>query len=256
MSLKIASNKLEQLCTVQDLLVFEYKTGFRHVVIPVITEHTKGGIDIDPNGDYEFFRARAAHPGVNRSSFHIWHNQVSVTLCHKTKQMKVGPTGQLIMNKQGIGLGPALMACVLTWLKNQNVDHYMIDPGSLSSVDADTTSAREQRNRFYMAFGFVLSNWDGSKNGLDVVEGSFTAANVGELYVPERYQGRLKPWFSFERDLQIERECGVYNLIELKDIDTWTHSLTWFGRWLLRMWRWPVPFSTRHKHKRASWEPK
>lgn len=255
MSIKIASNELERLCTVKDLLVYEHAIGYRFGVIPVITERTRSGIDIDPDGDYEFFRARAAHPGASGSSFYAWHNQVSVTLCHRTKQMKIGPTGQLIMCKRGIGLGPALMACVITWLKSQNVDHYTIAPGSLSGVDAGTDSGRKQRNRFYMAFGFTLVNWDGSQSGLDVVDGTFTAVNVGALHIPERYQHRLKPWFTFESALQDERECGVHNLGELKDIDRWTHSLSWLRRWFLRRWRWPVRFSTRHMHKRQSWEP-
>lgn len=255
MTLTTASNKLEQLCTVRDLLVFEHQIGHRRGVIPVITEHTRGSIDREPDGDYEFFRARATHPGAFRSSFHTWHNQVSVTLCHKTRQMKIGPTGQLIMAKRGIGLGPALMACVITWLKNQNVEEYTIDPGSLSAIDAGTDSAREQRNRFYMAFGFTLSNLSGSQTGKAVVEGSFTAPNVAALYVPDRYQDRLKPWFVFEGDLQDERECGVHSLAELKQIDRWTHGCSWFGRWLLRQWKWPAHFLTRHLHKRKAWEP-
>lgn len=256
MALKMASNKLEKLCTLKDLLVFEHEIGYRRDLIPVITEHTRSGIDIDPNGDYEFFCARAPHPGGIGSTFHTWHNQVSVTLCHKTKQIKIGPTGQLIMNQRGIGLGPALMASVISWLKNQKVDDYTIDPGFLADVDAGTDYEREQRNRFYMAFGFTLSNLDGSQTGLDVVGGSFTADNVGALSVPPRYQNRLKPWFPFAAHLKDERECGVHNLRELKDIDRWTYNLSWFERWILRVWRWPAHFATRHKHARKAWEPK
>lgn len=253
--LKVASNKLEQLCTVRDLLVFEHEVGHRREVIPVITEYTKGTIDIDPDGDYEFFRARATHAGASRSSFHTWHNQVSVTLCHKTKQVKIGPTGQLIMSKRGIGLGPALMACVINWLEGQGVDDYTISPGSLSPVDAATDSAREQRNRFYMAFGFTLLNWNGGKTGLSVADGSFTALNVAALSVPDRYKDRLKPWFAFEGDLRDERESGVHSLNELKNVDRWTEGLSGFERWILSKWNWPVRFATRHKHQPKAWEP-
>ncbi len=221
--LKIASNKFDQLFTIRELFVFEQLVGHRREVIAVITEYTKGTIDIDidihPDGDYEFFRARAAHAGVSRSSFHKWHNQASVTLCHKTKQVKIGPIGQLIVSKRGIGLGPALMACVIYWLKGQDVDDYIISPGSLSSVDAATDSAREQRNRFYMAFGFTLLDWNGGATGLSVADGSFTALNVAALSVPDRCKDRLKPWSAFENGLKDEGEYGVHTWASLK---AWT----------------------------------
>jgi len=256
LSLKYASNQLERCCHVKDLLVFEHQIGHRREVIPVITEYTRTALHSGPQGEYEFFRARAAHLGASGSTFHTWHNQVSVTVCHKTKQVKIGPTGQLIMNKRGIGLGPALMACVITWLQKHDVHDYTIDPGSLSEVDAKTVAAREQRNRFYMAFGFQLSTISTSLTGIDVVEGNFTAANVGALTVPERYQDQLKPWFVFEDSLKDERESGVRCLDELKTIDRWTHGKSWLGRWLLNYMGWPVRFATRHMHKRKAWEPK
>lgn len=254
MTIKIASNELERNRTARELLVYEHSIGPRRFVIPVVTEHTRSGIEIDPDGDYEFFSARASVSNMERFNFHDWHNQVSVTLCHKTKRMKIGPTGQLIMYQRGIGLGPALMACVIGWLKKQNVEHYTISRGFLSRVDAETDQDREQRNRFYMAFGFTLSNWNGSINGLDVVDGHFTASNVGALSVPERYQNRLKPWFMFESALQLERQNGVYNLCELRAIERWANSLPWFMRWFLRKLHWPVQFLTRHKHE--PWEPR
>ncbi|MGC5704042.1 hypothetical protein J4P02_27960 [Pseudomonas sp. NFXW11] len=255
MSIKRASNQLEQLCHIKDLLIFEREIGYQREIIPVITEYSCATLDFGAADQYEFFRARGVHTGA-RSTFHTWHNQVSVTICHVTCQIKIGPTGQLIMSKQGIGLGPALMACVLTWLQNRGIPDYTVDPGFLSLVDAATPAAREQRNRFYMAFGFTLSNCSGTETGLEVIEGSFTAANVQALSIPDRYQGRLQPWFDFERRLCIERESGALNLVELKSIDWWTYRMTWLGRSLLRVLGWPVQFCTRHKHEPRPWEPK
>lgn len=253
-SLKRASNLLEQRCQVRHLLVFESVSGYYRSIIPVVTEHVRTSLDNGPEGQYEFFRARAVHDHATNASFHLWHNQVSITLCHVTKQIKVGPTGQLIMATRGIGLGPALMACVLTWLKRQNVNDYTIDPGSLSPVDARTEKDRLQRNRFYMAFGFQLSNWDGSETGPEVVEGSFTAATVADLVIPDRYQTPLKAWSVFARDLADERVSGIQNLQALKDIDRWTHARHWLVRWLLRQWGWPARFTTRHMHPLKAWE--
>ncbi|QOD01489.1 hypothetical protein [Pseudomonas putida] len=209
MSLKYASNQLEQCCHLKDLFVFEHQIGHRREVIPVVTEYTRTTLHSGPQGEFEFFRARAAHRGASGSIFHTWHNQVSVTVCHQTKQVKFGPTGQLIMNKRGIGLGPALMACVITWLQKHDVLDYTIDPGSLSEVDAKTVAAREQRNRFYMAFGFELSTYGSPLTGLDVVEGTFTAANVLALKVPERYQNRLKPIIPPRRNRTLRNGCVV-----------------------------------------------
>ncbi|UMZ11910.1 hypothetical protein I9018_31345 [Pseudomonas sp. MPFS] len=256
MSMKDVSHQLELLCQVKHMFIFEYQVGSFRKVIPVITEHVRTSLNSSQQGQYEFFRARATHDHAITGDFHPYHNSVSVTLCHVTKQIKIGPTGELIMGTQGIRLGPSLMSCVLTWLKKQRVDDYTIDPGTLSRVDAETTKDREQRNRFYMAFGFTLHNWDKSITGLDVVDGAFTAENVGALSVPERYQNMLQPWKAFHYDLQFEREIGVSSLCELRDIDQWTHSKSWVGRWLLRRWGWPVRFLTRHLHPRNSWESK
>jgi len=188
------------------------------------------------------------------ANFHTWHNQVSVTVCHQTKTVKFGPTGQLIMAKRGIGLGPSLMACVMEWLLAQSISHYAIDPGSLSRVDASEDSDRLQRNRFYQAFGFRLSNWDSTQTGLDVVDGTFTADNVDALSIPERYKGRLQDWPTFESNLQDERQLGVENLAELKIIDKWTYGKSWIGRMVLEWWKWPFRFATRHKHPLKAWE--
>lgn len=255
MSLKRISNELERLCTVKDLFVYEVPVGHLREVYPVITEYTRTSTESRHMGDYEFYRARAVHPEANGSSFHIWHNQVSVVICHQTKCVKFGPTGQLLMHKQGIGLGPALMANVIEWLTKQDVAAYTINPGSLSEVDARTDTAREQRNRFYIAFGFALSNYDQSRTGIDVIGGTFTAECVGDLFVPERYQNRLKTWFGFESELRHEREYGVNCLAELKLLDRWTRSASCLGRWILKQLGWPALFQTRHMHKLKRWEP-
>lgn len=255
MSLKRISNELEQLCTVKDLFVYEVPVGYRREVYPVITEYHRTDPESRHMGHYEFYRARTVHPAASGSSFHTWNNQVSVVICHQTQCVKFGPTGQLIMHKKGVGLGPALMSNVIEWLTKQDVADYAIEPGSLAEVDASSDKAREQRNRFYMAFGFALSNHDQSRTGIDVIGGTFTAERVGDLFVPDRYQNRLSRWFEFESDLRDERENGVRCLAELKQIDRWTDSASGLGRWILKKLRWPVHFATRHMHKRRTWEP-
>lgn len=255
MTLKRISNELEQLCTVKDLFVYEVPIGDRREVFPVITEYTRTSPESRHMGHYEFYRARAVHPAASGSSFHTLNNQVSVVICHQTQCVKFGPTGQVVMHKKGVGLGPALMANVIEWLSRQDVGAYAIDPGALSEVDARADKAREQRNRFYIAFGFVLSNYDKSRTGIDVIGGTFTAKCVGDLFVPEHHQNRLRPWFPFESDLRDERECGVKSLAELKLIDRWTYSASSLGRWILKKMGWPAYFSTRHMHKLKTWEP-
>ncbi|WP_153014173.1 hypothetical protein [Pseudomonas sp. EpS/L25] len=255
MPLKSASNKLESLCHIQDLYVFEHSIGNRREIIPIITEYSGATLDFGKEGQYEFFRVRGATRASNNSAFHPWHNQVSVTICHLTQKIRIGPTGQLVMRTKGVGLGPSLMGHVLSWLELKNISGYQIDPGQLSSVDAATAAAREQRNRFYMAFGFELSNYDGTQTGLDVVEGSFTAKNVGALSVPDRYKNRLRPWFEFAPHLKDERETGVRSLASLKKIDRWTYQLSCLSKKFLSLMGWPEPFETRHMHKKKPWEP-
>lgn len=252
--LKNAAYRLEKLCQVQHLLVYEYQTGTYRIVTPVITEHVHTGLDQGPADQYEFFRARATHRQAINANFHICHNQVSVTVCHQTETVKFGPSGQLIMEKRGIGLGPSLMACVIDWLLARGISHYAIDPGSLAGVDASNDNDRLQRNRFYKAFGFRLSNWNGTQVDLDVVDGTFTADNVGALSVPERYKRRLQYWPTFESNLRDERQLGVESLAEHKCIDEWTHGKSWIGRKILEWWKWPVRFATRHKHPLKEWE--
>ncbi|MBU4634043.1 hypothetical protein [Pseudomonas chlororaphis] len=254
MSLKNVSIRLEQRCQVKHLLVFQHQSGSYRSLLPVITEHVRTNLDYGPEGQYEFFRARATHPGAVNANFHSFHNQVSVTVCHVTKMVKFGPIGQLIMAQRGIGLGPSLMARVVGWLTAQRIPDYGIEPGSLSPVDASTEKDRLQRNRFYLAFGFRLSNWNGTQTSLEVVEGSFTADKVGDLSVPTRYQDRLQDWPSFELNLRDERWQGVENLSEHKLIDEWTYGKSWFGRKLLKFWGWPIRYATRHLHPLKPWE--
>lgn len=256
MTLKEASKKLERKCQVHRIYVYEFQRGDQRNVMPVITEHVRTQLEFDPVSEYEFFRARATHPNAAfGNSFHGFHNQVSVTVRHDTKEVKFGPSGHLIMSEQGIRLGPALMASVIEWLKSQDVSAYTIDPGWLSSVDAKTIEARVQRNKFYMAFGFQLSNYERTELGIDVVDGSFTATNVGALSVPDRYKNMLQPWETFELGLRSERECGVQNVAELKLVDQWAYG-KWFMQLLLRLWKRPLRFNTRHKHPVKPWEVK
>lgn len=157
------------------------------------------------------------------------------------------------MTEPGVGLGPCLMACVIDWLKKQQLDDYSIDPGKLASNDAKTELLRIQRNRFYQAFGFQLTDSYGQATGLEVIDGSFTAVNVGVLSVPERYQDMLQPWEKFEPDLRAERAAGLQNLNVLKELDRWAYG-RWFLKLLMRGWKIPVALETRHKHPLKAWE--
>lgn len=121
MTLKQASIRLEKLCQVEHLMVFEHHDSVGRVVIPVLTERAQTALFGGPAGQYEFFRARATHQSARGADFHSWHSQVSVTVCHVSKSVKFGPSGQLIMGRRGIGLGPSLMASVITWLISKKI---------------------------------------------------------------------------------------------------------------------------------------
>jgi len=253
MPLKEASKQLERKCQVHRLFMYEFQRNDQRYLLPVITEHAHTELEL-PEGVFQFFRARATHPCAPfEKSFHGTHNQISVTVCHGTRKVKFGPWGDILMTERGIGLGPCLMACVIEWLKAQELGEYSIDQGKLVSSDANTELKRFQRNRFYEAFGFQLSDSDGKVIGLDVKDGSFTADNVGALSVPERYQGMLRPWEQFEPKLRAERAAGVRHLNELKKLDGWAYG-RWFLKLLMRGWKIPVALETRHKHPLKAWE--
>ena len=255
MSLKPISHQLENLCQVEKLFILEHQTRAGRVLYPVITEHAKSGLDMGNPGQYEFFRARTKSDEALHADFHPWWNSISVTVCHTTKAIKIGPTGQLIMHPQNIRLGPNLMACVIKWLERQDIADYTVENGSLSRWDAQNDATRLQRNKFYTAFGFHLVDSSGTQHGLNVVDGTFGAATVGALTIPERYQTGLVPWDKFACALGTEREEGVRNLAELKEVDRFTHHKSAFGKWLLKLWGWRRPFETRHKHPLKDWEP-
>ncbi len=255
MSLKPISHQLENLCQIEKLFLLERQTRFGRVLYPLITEHVKSGLDIGSPGQYEFFRARTKSDDALHADFHPWWNSISVTVCHTTRAIKFGPTGQLIMHPQNIRLGPNLMACIIKWLQRQDIADYIVENGSLSRVDAQTEAARLQRNKFYTAFGFQLVDSSGTKHGLEVADGTFGAATVGELVIPERYQAGPVPWDKFACALEAEREEGVRNLAELKEVDRFTDRKSLFGKWLLKLWGWRAPFETRYKKPLKSWEP-
>ncbi|MBX8573821.1 hypothetical protein [Pseudomonas cichorii] len=202
-----------------------------------------------------FFRARTKSNEALHADFHPWWNSISVTVCHTTKAVKFGPTGQMSMHPQNIRLGPNLMACVIKWLERQNIADYTVEQGKLAWMDAQTDADRLQRNKFYAAFGFQLVDGSGTKHGLEVVGGAFGATTVGALSVPKRYQKGLIPWNKFACALEIEREEGVKNLAELKEVDRFTDRKSAFGKWLLTVWGWRKSFDTRHKQPLKHWEP-
>lgn len=247
MSLKSLSHQLEILCQVERLFLLERQTRSGRVLFPVITEYAKSSLDIGNPGQYEFFRARTKSDEALHADFHPWWNSISVTVCHTTKAVKFGPTGQLIMHPQNVRLGPHLMACVIKWLECQNIADYTVENGSLSWRDAETDAARLQRNKFYTAFGFHLTDSSSTRHGLEVLGGNFGAACVGALTVPERYETGLVSWDQFACALETEREEGVRNLAELKEVDRFTDRKSFFGKWLLKLWGWGAPFDTRHK---------
>lgn len=254
LTLKQASRRLDQLCQAEHLAVFEHHNGMGRVVIPVLTEHVQTALDHGPAKQYEFFRARATHAHALNADFHLCYNQVSLTVCHVTQTVKFGPGGHLIMERRGIGLGPSLMATVIQWLQSKKIPTYAIEPGDLSRIDATTEVERLQRNKFYAAFGFSLWSPFKSERGLYVVDKLFGATNVGCLIVPDRYKNRLRTWQSFESELRDERQEGVQNLAELKDVDMWTSGKSRLGRFLLNFLKWPLPFKTRNKHPLKPWE--
>lgn len=253
MPLREASNQLARKCQIHNLFMYEYQRSDQRYLLPVITEHAHTDLEL-PEGRFQFFRARATCPDAAfGESFHRTHNQISVTVCHGTRTVKFGPYGDILMTERGIGLGPCLMACVIGWLKCENLDEYSVDHGKLVSNDAETESARLQRNGFYIAFGFQLADSDGKAVGLDVVDGSFAADNVGSLSIPDRYQDMLQPWEQFEPKLRAERAAGVRHLNVLKQLDRWAYG-RWFLNLLMRCWKIPVAFETRHKHPLNAWE--
>lgn len=252
MPLREASNQLACKCQVHNLFMYEYQKNDQRYLLPVITEHAHTELEL-PEGTFQFFRARATSPGARGKSFTPQDNQISVTVCHGTRKVKFGPWGAIHMTDPGVGLGPCLMACVIEWLKKHGLDDYSIDPGKLSNSDTKTELLRIQRNRFYKAFGFQLTDSDGKAAGLDVIDGSFTADSVAALSVPERYQGMLQPWEKFELTLRAERAAGVRNLNVLKQLDRWAYG-RWFLKLLMRGWKIPVALETRHKHPLNAWE--
>lgn len=210
MTLKNESLDLEKISQVQKLFIHEYLKGEVQYQLPVVTEHSvKYGYD-GRSRIFEFYRARAFHgEGHSYKDFDPYANSVSVTICHKTKVVMFGPFGVIAMSPRGVGLGPALMANVIEWLqRQQEVLSYAIQPGMLSETDAKTDKDRVQRNKFYMAFGFVVSSVSGAM-GEDVKDGSFTATSVGHLSIPERYQSMLKPWGMFDSKIGKERSTAA-----------------------------------------------
>lgn len=161
MMISEASKTLEKLCQPRQMYMHELRDGIYRHLTPVVTEYACSTAEFGPDGDFEFFRARAVHPNVQPDDFDPLHNQVSVTICHQTHAVKFGPIGRVLMDPESKKLGSGLMACVIGWLSTQNVGHYSVDPGRLAWIDASNDPNRLRRNKFYAAFGFTLAGATG-----------------------------------------------------------------------------------------------
>lgn len=222
MTIKSESLDLEKVCQVQKLFLHEYQVGSEKRQLAVVTEHAQK-YDFDGRTTAsEFYRARAySGNGHGYRDFDPYANSISATICHRTKLIMFGPFGVISMNPRGVRLGPALMGNVIEWLQRQrDLDDYTIQSGMLSDTDAKSDNDRAQRNKFYMAFGFEVSSVSG-ETGVEVTNGSFTAAGVGHLSVPERYQSLLRPWGAFDTQIEKERLAATANTKLIAKARTW-----------------------------------
>lgn len=235
MTIKNEALELEKLCQVHKLFVHEYQVGSEQRQLPVITEHAQKYDFNTQSKVSEFYRARAYYGNGNSfKDFDPYANSISVTICHRTKLIMFGPFGLISMNPKGVRLGPALMGNVIEWLQRQrDLEDYTIQPGMLSDSDTKTDIDRIQRNKFYMAFGFEVSSVTGI-TGIAVSNGSFTAAGVGHLTVPDRYASLLSPWGDFDRKIEKERILANSNSKLL------TKARDWYKAGFFQRDRWPL----------------
>ncbi len=179
-TLTVLEANFERIATTDEFHLFKYPEHGITKEIPVIFEASKMYGD-DRKVCAEYFRARAMTYHPRPEDFARFLNAISATVCHQTRMVRFGPTFRLDMDRQGVGLGSALMSAVIRWLQSKNLADYQIESGSLGAADADTREAQLRRNRFYMKFGFQVSSWDGDLKGDDVVEGYFGQDWVGDL---------------------------------------------------------------------------
>lgn len=226
--------ELEHLCQVVHLYVFEYEKHGLTMRLPVIGERAHSR-----NGQGEMWRVRAFDDAGNLpGDFQSLRNAISVVIRHDTKQVRFGPRGCIEMRNRGVSLGPALMANVIDWLHQRGLQGYTVERGMLSGDDAKTDDDRLQRNRFYMKFGFELSDSNG-KNGLEVTEGGFGAASVGALQAPPELTQRLVPWKVFDRALEWQGFDAKAAIKHIESVQRWHKGLGFFARKILRKLKYP-----------------
>lgn len=243
MTAKIETAELEKVCQVQKLFIHDYKLNGARRQMPVVTEYALTYQDTQKTlKQNEFYRARAYRSdGDHGKDFHPYDNTICVTVCHIPKVVMFGPTGVIKMNPRGVGIGPALMANVIEWLKRQQgISNYAVLSGLLDSNDAKTDDDRLQRNRFYMAFGFALSSMTDSV-GVDVIGGKFTSPSVDHLSVPERYQSLLSPWSMFDAEVEKERTSAAQVLTDAAaNANAVERAREWYKAGAFRRGKWPL----------------
>ncbi|MGF6281891.1 hypothetical protein ABH908_000076 [Pseudomonas frederiksbergensis] len=208
------ANSLESPYVLDELYLFESNRGNKSNSLHIVgTEHCKvRGTGSDTSLRYELFRARAEKSGNRLPPFDSWENSISVAVCHKTMTVRFGPVGRIQMNPEGVGIGPALMAKVINWLHESKLHSYSIAAGGLSHATVKTDEARIQRNLFYLNFGFALVGSDKYKapaEGIEVLNGNFSAPSVGDLVVPDRYAKLLQKSADFYSVVRDERAAFV-----------------------------------------------
>lgn len=204
------ANSLESPYVLDELYLFESSRGNKPNILHIVgTEHCKvPGTGNDTSLRYELFRARAEKTGNRLPPFDHWENSISVAVCHKTMTVRFGPVGRIQMKPESMGLGPALMAKVINWLHESKLHSYNIAAGGLSHSTVKTDEGRIQRNLFYMNFGFELVGSDKQNApavGIEVLNGNFSAATVGDLVVPARYAKLLRKSADFYSGVTTER---------------------------------------------------
>lgn len=227
--IKQAQLDMEPVATLHETWLFEAPQD-KHRVLQIVAIEKAQLPSTTHAVAYEFYRARASMPGTPKDHFHVWGNTISVTVCHTSKTVLFGPTGQIQMYPEGHGLGPALMANVINWLHCSGMRNYVIVPGSLSSGTVHTPDERIRRNRFYSAFGFTLSGSNADHEsviGDGVLSGHFSAPLVGSLMVPQRYIDRLKRCADVSSSMQNDRFDADQTATELRGIRAWAKGHTW-----------------------------
>lgn len=190
----------EKLAVVQRMYCFQHLEGDFATLIPVLSELARVEAE---TMRFDYYRFRAFDDqNLAGTDFNKVANSVAATVCHTTKLVRFGPFGNITMRPRGVGLGPALLANLIAWLQRAGLEDYAIEPGELSAADIKRPSDQVQRNRFYIAAGFSISN-DAGQQGVDVAQGRFSAPSIGHLLANKRRLESLTPWTDIKHKLTV-----------------------------------------------------